>query len=73
MTRTELIKKAIKRFGSQAKLAAAAGISQPVVHRALESGRVGPKLAIGIHKATGGEINKAVLRPDLWSDDGDAA
>lgn len=68
-----LIDKAIKRFGTQAKTAKAAGVAQPVVSEALKTGRVGPKLALGLHRATGGEINKAVLRPDLWSEDETAA
>lgn len=64
-----LIEKAIRLFGTEAKTAKAAGVTQPVVNEAKKTGRVGPKLALGLHRATGGEINKATLRPDLWSDE----
>lgn len=61
-----LIEKAIEIFGSEAKAARAAGVSQPVIHEARRKGRVGPKLAIGLDSATNGEISKTILRPDLW-------
>ena len=61
-----LIEQAIEQFGSEARLAAAAGVSQPVVNEAMRTGRCGPKLAIGIDAATSGSISKASLRPDLW-------
>lgn len=62
----ELIDKAIVRFGSEAALARASGVSQPVVHEARKNGRVGPKLAMGLEKAMDGEISRSDLRPDLW-------
>ena len=61
-----LIQKAIARYGSEAKLARAAGVSQPVVNDAKRTGQVGPKLALGIDRATDGEVPKEALRPDLW-------
>jgi len=61
-----LIERAISRHGSEAKLALAAGVSQPVVNDAKRTGRVGPKLAMGIDRATGGDVAKEALRPDLW-------
>lgn len=60
------VEKAIAEFGSQASLAQAAGVAQPTIHKALKSGRVGLKLAIGIDRATAGKISKGTLRPDLW-------
>lgn len=65
----QLIEQAIRRFGSEAKAAAAAGVSQPVINEAKRTGRVGPKLALGLDKATNGEISKAALRPDLWEEE----
>lgn len=62
----EHIEAAIKRFGSEAKLASAAGVSQPVVNEAKHTGKVGPRLAMGIDAATEGQISKSDLRPDLW-------
>lgn len=61
-----LIEQFIQRFGSEAKAAAAAGVSQPVVNAAKQAGRCGPKLAMGIEAATGGDISRSMLRPDLW-------
>lgn len=68
-----LIEQAVARFGSEAKTAQAAGVSQPVVNEARRKGRCGPRLAMGIDKATNGEISKSDLRPDLWPREGAAA
>ena len=62
----ELIELAVQRFGSELKAATAAGVSQAVVNVARRTGRVGPKLALGLDRATNGEIPKHELRPDLW-------
>lgn len=61
-----LVEKFVARFDSQSKAAAAAGVSQPVVNEALKTGRVGPKLALGIETATSGDISRADLRPDIF-------
>lgn len=61
-----LIQEAVDRFGSEAKLAEAAGFAQPTINEAKKSGRVGPRLAIGLEKATQGAIPRWVSRPDLW-------
>lgn len=61
-----LVADAIKGFGSEKKAAKAFGVSQPVVNEAKHSGRVGPRLAMGIDRATCGRISKSALRPDLW-------
>jgi DNA-binding transcriptional regulator YdaS (Cro superfamily) len=63
---SQLVEAAIAIFGSEKKLADEAGVSQPVVNEAKRTGRVGPKLAMGIEKATKGQISKSRLRPDLW-------
>ena len=63
---TILVAHAMSLYGSQAALARAAGVSQPVIHEALKTGRVGPRLAMGIERATSGAISKSLLRPDLW-------
>jgi DNA-binding transcriptional regulator YdaS (Cro superfamily) len=60
------VEKAIRRFGSQAKLAAVTGVAQPTIHKAMATGRVGVRLAQGIERATGGSITKEELRPDIW-------
>jgi len=53
--------------GSQAKLATAIGLSQPLINKAKHSGRAGPKLALAIHHFTKGEVPASELRPDLWT------
>lgn len=62
----KLVEEAIEHFGTEAKLAAAAGVSQPVINDAKRTGKVGPKLAMGIEAAMGGKISRWQLRPDLW-------
>jgi len=68
----QLIQNAIAEFGSEARLAKAAGVTQPAINEAKQKGRVGARLAAGIHRATAGRISKYDLRPDLWPRD-DAA
>lgn len=62
-----LVEKAVAQFGTEAKLAAAAGVVQSTVHKAKASGRVGIRLAKGIDAATSGAISKSDLRPDIWA------
>jgi DNA-binding transcriptional regulator YdaS (Cro superfamily) len=66
MSVSHLIAEAIALFGTEAKLAAAAGVSQPTINEAKRTGRVGHRLARGIDDATGGKISKSSLRPDIW-------
>ena len=73
MTPTELIKTAIAKLGSEQKLAAAAGVTQASVNEAKRRGRVGVRMALGIERATGGEISKSALRPDVWPPSDEAA
>jgi DNA-binding transcriptional regulator YdaS (Cro superfamily) len=63
---SDLIRTAIRLFGTQQALAEAVGISQPVISRAIKLGRVGPRLAFGLDRVTKGEVPKSALRPDLW-------
>jgi len=57
---------AIALKGSEQKLAAACGVSQPAIWQAKTSGRLSPRLALAIHRATRGAVPACVLRPDLW-------
>ena len=62
-----LIGKAVKRHGSQAKLAVAAGCSQQLISQLLkEEIGVTAEMAIKIDKATGGAVSKHDLRPDIF-------
>ena len=61
-----LIEAAIARAGSEAKLAAAVGLSQAAINKAKRAGRVSAELAVAIDRATGGVIPRHELRPDLY-------
>jgi DNA-binding transcriptional regulator YdaS (Cro superfamily) len=62
----EAVARAIALTQSQDKLAAACGFSQAAISQAKMFGRVSPRLAIAIHRATGGAVPGSALRPDLW-------
>ena len=66
---SHLLTQAVERFGSEAAAAREAGVSQPTFFIARRKGQVGVKLAMGIDKATNGEISKSDLRPDIWPKD----
>lgn len=53
--------------GSEAKLADAIGLSQPLINKAKRTGRAGPRLALAIHWFSKGEIPASEIRPDLWT------
>lgn len=57
---------AIQFAGSEAKLAALAGVSQPAINKAKQAGRVSAELAAAIDRVTNGAVSKSDLRPDLW-------
>ncbi len=65
-----LLEKAISHFGSEAKLGQATGYSQHAVWMAKARGRVTAEMAVAIDRATGGEVRKSALRPDIFSDCG---
>lgn len=61
----ELIKSAVSLLGSQAKLAAACGVSQASIWQAIDSQRCSAELAMAIEKATESRVTARALRPDL--------
>lgn len=62
-----IIERAIELAGgSEAALARATGLSQPLIHKAKNSGRAGPRLALAIHHFSNGKIPASEIRPDLW-------
>jgi len=63
---TDPISRAIKFCGSQGKLAAAAGVSQPAISKACRTGRVSVELAHRISRATQGRVPVEDLRPDFF-------
>jgi len=66
MSNPRPIIRAIEHCGSEAKLAAAAGVSQPAIHKAKNAARVSAELAIKIEAATDGVVPRWQMRPDLW-------
>lgn len=67
MERSSFIERAIGLAGgSEAKLAKAIGLSQPLINKARKSGRAGPRLAMAIHHFSKGVIPASEIRPDLW-------
>ncbi|MBX3546878.1 MAG: helix-turn-helix domain-containing protein [Chelatococcus sp.] len=66
MKQDELIRAAIAIRGSESKLAVACGVSQAAIWKAKRAGRVSPRLAAAIHRATNGSIPKWRLCPDVF-------
>lgn len=60
----DLLRGAIQNAGSQAKLAAACGLSQAAISKALRRGRLSPASALKIEAVTG--INRASWCPDFF-------
>lgn len=63
---SEAISRAVAILGSEVKLAAACGVTQPAISKAKLRGRVSVRLALRMHRATNGEVPASELRPDLW-------
>ncbi|MDP2410390.1 MAG: YdaS family helix-turn-helix protein [Pseudolabrys sp.] len=64
---TPPIERAIRRAGSEAKLAKLIGCSQVAINKAKHRNRVSGEMAVAIDRAFDGEISKADLRPDLFT------
>lgn len=64
----QLLETAIADAGSQAKFAAAVGLSQQGISYVLRSGRVSAETAIAIERATEGKIKREQLRPDIFGE-----
>jgi DNA-binding transcriptional regulator YdaS (Cro superfamily) len=63
---SEAIRRAVAILGSEVKLAAACGVTQPAISKAKHKGRISVRLALRMHQATNGEVSASELRPDLW-------
>lgn len=62
-----LVIQAVELKGSQQKLADALGCSQQQISYLLnEATKISAEMAVGIERATGGEISRQALRPDLY-------
>jgi DNA-binding transcriptional regulator YdaS (Cro superfamily) len=62
----DLVRRAIERFGSQARLAARMGCSQQQIAYMLTAARVSAEMAAKIDAATDGLVSKHDLRPDIF-------
>jgi DNA-binding transcriptional regulator YdaS (Cro superfamily) len=62
----EAVSRAVAIAGSEVKLAAACGVSQPAISKAKLKGKISASLAMSIHLATNGQVPASELRPDLW-------
>lgn len=62
------IEQAVTQHGSQAKLAAAAGVSQQQIAYLLKASSISVEMAVKIDKATGGAVSKHDLRPDFFGE-----
>lgn len=60
------IERAIGILGSQSKLADAMGCSQQQISYLLRAKAISAEMAIAIDRATGGEVAREVLRPDIF-------
>jgi len=58
---------AIRIAGSQTALARAVGVSQAAVSKWALGGRISAENALGIERATSGQVSAADLRPDIFS------
>lgn len=68
MTVSDAIERAVAIVGSEAKLGkAAGGFSQNAIWQAKRRGKISAELAIGIHRATKGDVPASLMRPDLWA------
>ncbi len=63
---TIAISRAVALIGSEVKLAAACGVSQPAISKAKHQGKISARLALAMHRATNGRVPAWELRPDLW-------
>src|SRR5258708_13124180 len=65
MDATAAFVRAIRIAGSECKLAAATGFSQVAINKAKRRGCVSPKMALAVHRFTGGGGPASAVRPPL--------
>lgn len=61
------IHQAISLAGSEAKLGKGIGFSQVAINKAKHKGRASPRMALAIHRFTGGVVPASSIRPDIWA------
>lgn len=65
-TLAEAINRAAEIVGSDTALARLCGVSQAAIWNARDRNKISPKLSIAIEGATGGQVPRSSMRPDLW-------
>jgi DNA-binding transcriptional regulator YdaS (Cro superfamily) len=68
MSNPDVIKKACYIAGNQAELARRVGVTPQMVTKWLSGKPVSAERAIAIERATGGQVSRTEIRPDLWED-----
>lgn len=69
MAQPTALERAIEHFGTQAALADAIKRSRTMVHYWVRRGsRISAEDAAKIERATGGQVTRAELRPDIFGD-----
>jgi DNA-binding transcriptional regulator YdaS (Cro superfamily) len=63
------LEKAIKIVGSQYRMAKILGKRQSVIWYWLKSGHVSAEFVIPIEQATGGQVTRHELRPDIYPEE----
>jgi DNA-binding transcriptional regulator YdaS (Cro superfamily) len=66
MTPQQAYLRALTIFGSEARLATAAGYTASAFSRARREGKWSAEMAVSIEAATGGRVKRKWLRPDLF-------
>jgi DNA-binding transcriptional regulator YdaS (Cro superfamily) len=66
MTPQQAYLRALTLFGSEARLAVAAGYTASAFSRARREGKWTAEMAVSIEAATGGRVKRKWLRPDLF-------
>jgi DNA-binding transcriptional regulator YdaS (Cro superfamily) len=66
MSIADHINHAVRIHGSQARLADAVGCSQQQISYLLTAKKITAEMALKLDAATGGEVSKHVLRPDIF-------
>ena len=66
MTPQAAMKRAIKLFGSEGRLAEAIGFTPTALSTGRRLGRWSAEMVVAVEVATGGRVTRAQLRPDLF-------
>lgn len=66
MTQIDCLKKAIKHLGGVSRVAKMCLLTQPSVSSWLKKGRIPIRHVLTIERATGGQVTRYEMRPDVY-------